>query len=173
MKNIFGILIISLIMFSCRTGTQIYIVRHAEKEANSQDPDLTAEGKQRAQDLASYLRKKKIKVIYSTETKRTKQTATPLSEINHIAIQPYKNDTLQKFLYHILERGNNTLIVGHSNTTITMLNELSLNHTIKEIPDDDYDNLFVVTLESRSGLSGFRLKLKETTYGKKSPTAKK
>ncbi len=168
MKHFFLSLIICSVMFSC-TGTRIYIVRHAEKGANSQDPDLTAEGKQRAQDLATYLRKKKIRVIYSTETKRTMQTALPLSEINHIQIQPYNNDTLQKFLYHILERGKNTLIVGHSNTTIRMLNELSLQPTIKEIPDNDYDNLFIVTLKSRSGPSGFHLKLKETTYGKKSP----
>jgi len=169
---IMKILLISfsvVLIFSQCTSSKIYIVRHAEKDSVGQDPNLTPAGIQRAIDLADYMGNKKIKNIYSTNTNRTKQTAGPLSERKGLKIQVYENDTLQKFLYRILESGNNALIVGHSNTSIRMLKELSLTPGIKSIPDDDYDNLFIITLKSRSGPSGFRLKLKETTYGKKSP----
>jgi broad specificity phosphatase PhoE len=171
MKNFLYVALVYCLFTSCASSTKIYFVRHAEKGTGSQDPDLTSEGKERAQQLASYLKKKKIKAIYSTQTKRTVQTAEPLSIMEKIPIQYYRNDTAKKFLYHVLERGRNTLIVGHSNTTLNMLKELSLNPTITEIADDDYDNIFIVTLKSRSGPSGFHLKLKESTYGAKSPPA--
>ncbi len=87
-----------------------------------------------------------------------------------LAIQSYKNDTLQKFLYNILDAEQNALIVGHSNTVIRMLTELDLKPSIKEIPDNDYDNLYIVTLMSKNGTGGYKLKLKEKTYGKKSPS---
>ena len=171
--KIFLILLCGVLIFAnCSTSSRIYIVRHAEKDSIGQDPNLTAEGLQRAIDLADYMSNKKIRNIYSTNTNRTKQTAAPLSERKGMKIQVYVNDTLQKFLYRILESGNNALIVAHSNTSLRMLKELSLTPGIKTIPEDDYDNLFIVTLKSRSGPSGFNLKLKETTYGKKSPVPK-
>ena len=162
----------ALVFTHCTSSTKIYIVRHAEKDSVGQDPNLTAAGLQRAIDLADYLGNKKIRNIYSTNTNRTKQTAGPISERKGLKIQVYENDTLQKFLYRILESGNNALIVGHSNTSVRMLKELSLTPSITSIPEDDYDNLFIVTLKSRSGPSGFHLQLKETTYGKKSPAPK-
>lgn len=172
MKIFLCFALVCSMLISCSSGTKIYFVRHAEKGTGSQDPDLTPEGRERAQHLASYLKKKKIKAIYSTETKRTVQTAEPLSIMKKIPIQYYRNDTVQRFLYHVLEQGKNALIVGHSNTTIQMLKILSLNPSIPEIPEDDFDNIFIVTQKSRSGPSGFHLKLKESTYGVKSPPAK-
>jgi broad specificity phosphatase PhoE len=150
----------------------VYIVRHAEKSTNPpQDPDLTAEGRKRAENLAQELKNKGITEVYSTDTRRTRQTAEPFSLQSDIPVQIYKNDTLLKFLYHVLDAEKNTLIVGHSNTTIQMLTELGLKPGIKSIPDNDYDNLFIVTLKSKEGTGGYNLKLKEKTYGKKSPSA--
>ena len=57
--------------------TTVWIVRHAEKDtafATRANPDLNAMGKQRAIDLAAYLKKETIAFIYSTDTKRTRQT---------------------------------------------------------------------------------------------------
>ncbi len=136
-------------MVHCNTS-KVYIVRHAEKSTNPpKDPDLTAEGRERAENLAMLLKNKKIKAVYSTDTRRTKQTAEPFSLQEGLSIQSYNNDTLQKFLYKILDAEQNTLIVGHSNTVIRMLTELDLKPTIKEIPDNDYDNLFMVILMSK------------------------
>lgn len=163
-------ILMAITMVQCHS-TKLYIVRHAEKSTNPpKDPDLTEEGRLRAQNLAGNLRKSKIRSIYTTETRRTMQTAEPLSLQESLPIQHYKNDTLLKFLYRVLDAEQNALIVGHSNTVLPMLTELGLKPTIKEIPDNDYDNLFIVTLKSKDGTGGYNLKLKQTTYGKKSPS---
>jgi broad specificity phosphatase PhoE len=153
----------------CRS-TKIYIVRHAEKGTlPTGNPDLTADGRNRAQHLGNLLRKKNIEAIYATETSRTRQTAEPLSLLTGVPIQSYSNDTLPKFLYRVLDAEKNALIVGHSNTVLRMLTEMNLKPGIKEIADSDYDNFFVVVMKSKDGPGGYELRLKERTYGKKSP----
>jgi broad specificity phosphatase PhoE len=163
-------IIVICTMVQCKS-TKVYIVRHAEKSTNPpKDPDLTDEGRERAQYLATLLKNKEIKAVYATETRRTRQTAEPFTLQEGLAIQSYKNDTLQKFLYRILDAEQNALIVGHSNTVIRMLTELDLHPSIKEIPENDYDNFYIVTLRAKDGSGGYKLKLKEKTYGKKSPS---
>jgi phosphohistidine phosphatase SixA len=169
MKILAILMIVICTMVQCKS-TKVYIVRHAEKSTNPpQDPDLTAEGRTRAENLAMELKNKKITEIYSTDTRRTRQTAEPFSLQSGVPVKLYKNDTLLRFLYHVLDADKNTLIVGHSNTTIQMLKELGLQPSIAAIPDNDYDNLFIVTLKSKEVSGGYNLKLKEKTYGKKSP----
>jgi len=169
MKKIILLLLLSAVLVQCRS-TRVYIVRHAEKgKVPANDPDLTEEGRARAQTLASTLRNKDIKAIYSTQTRRTQQTAEPLSLQTGVAVRTYANDTLLKFLYRVLDAEQNTLIVGHSNTVLRMVQELSLKPSLKEIADNDYDNMFIIVLKSKDGPGGYQLKLKERTYGKRSP----
>lgn len=64
---------------------QLIVVRHGLSEANKNgivgtDSNLTAEGKQQAEDLARRLEGEKIEVIYCSPLKRTSQTALPLAE---------------------------------------------------------------------------------------------
>jgi phosphohistidine phosphatase SixA len=157
--------------FSCTT-TKIFFVRHAEKSlAIKNDPPLTAEGEQRAFELEKVLKGRKIKHIYSTQTTRTITTAKPLAESLSLPITYYSHDTMPKFLYKILETGDNALVVGHSNTVLKMIEELDLRPSKKEIPDEEYDNLFVVYLKSKNGRGGYTLRLKELKFG--APSVKK
>ena len=173
-KKAFFCAIIILLIFSSCGSTRIYIVRHAEKSMDiKNDPPLTAEGKQRAILLSELLRNRKIEKFYSTETIRTISTAKPLADIMNRPIEFYSNDTLPKFIYRVLEDASNTLIVGHSNTILKVLMELELSPSITEVADNEYDKLFIVSLHSRDGLGGYRLSLKETSYGKPANTSKK
>lgn len=166
-----SIALIFLSLFSC-SSAKIFIVRHAEKSSVSKtDPPLTPEGEKRAMDLARALKGKKIKHIYSTQTTRTVSTAKPLSEALSIPIDLYAHDTMPKFLYRVLESGENALVVGHSNTVLKMIEELDLHPSKKEIPDTEYDNLFVVYLKSKNGRGGYAFQLKELKYG--APSVKK
>lgn len=161
-----------LLMFStgCSTGHRIYFVRHAEKSsAPAGDPDLTEAGQQRAEQLSRVLRDKGIRAIFSTNTRRTRQTAGPVSLQTGVPIVLYSNDTTSRFLYRLLELEQPSLVVGHSNTVLQMLRELGLRPSMTEIPDNDYDNLFIVTQRLQNGRAGYRLHLKERTYGRKSP----
>ncbi|MFM1968745.1 MAG: hypothetical protein RL152_122, partial [Bacteroidota bacterium] len=123
------VLLVSLIaisFFSCSTA-KIFFVRHAEKSlAVKNDPPLTPEGEKRALELERVLKGKKIKHIYSTKTNRTVSTAKPLAESLSLPISYYAHDTMPKFLYRMLESGENALVVGHSNTVLKMIEELDL-----------------------------------------------
>jgi hypothetical protein len=46
-----------------------------------------------------------------------------------------------------------------------MIEELDLRPSKKEIPDAEYDNLFVVYLKSKNGRGGYSLRLKELKFG--------
>ena len=167
---VLGVCIV-LSLYSCSTA-KIFFVRHAEKSLTvKNDPPLTPEGEQRALELEKFLKRKKIKHIYSTKTNRTITTAKPLAESLSLPITFYAHDTMPKFLYRMLESGDNALVVGHSNTVLKMIEELELRPSKKEIPDDEYDNLFVVYLKSKNGRGGYSLQLKELKFG--APSIKK
>src|SRR5690349_10813501 len=56
--------------------TTVLIVRHAEKGTGS-DPDLTPEGRKRAQALVEAARRRGVAAVYHTQYKRSLQTAEP------------------------------------------------------------------------------------------------
>lgn len=124
----------------------IYLVRHAEKAADgSKDPSLTDEGMYRAQRLSELLRISNIGKIYSTDFKRTRDTAQPLSTLLGIVTEIYDpgND---EFLQRIKSYPENMLIVGHSNTTPALVNALLGHDIYKQLIDaTEYDKLFIVS----------------------------
>jgi phosphohistidine phosphatase SixA len=142
--------IVLLLQFCCEASAQkttVWIVRHAEKDtsfANRMNPDLTDVGMQRAKDLAAYLQKQNIVKIFSTDTKRTKQTATyfnvPLEIYN-----PKSLSGLRDVLYQ-QANGKSVLIVGHSNTVLETIEALGAARPVNQLSDDDYDFLFKVVL---------------------------
>jgi broad specificity phosphatase PhoE len=128
----------------------IFIVRHAERadggagvsSTMAADPDLSEKGKARAQSLVSVLKDAKITAIYTTQYKRTLQTAEPLARA--LDLQPTAIDARDTAaLIDKLKAGGNALVVGHSNTIGTILQQLGVVDTIK-LGDNDYDDLFVV-----------------------------
>lgn len=149
----------------CSSHT-LYLVRHGEKAtAPANDPPLTAAGQQRAEALRDSLRDQEIGVIYSTNTLRTRSTAEPLSQAIGVPIKPYNTDTLWEVARYLTKlRRTNVLVVGHSNTLLPLLDQLPVTHQKKEIPDSDYDNLFVVTVKRRF-LRPPLIRLQEKTYG--------
>src|SRR5213078_1679446 len=64
-----------------RPVTTVILVRHAEKniEPNNPDPDLSAVGQARSQELARMLSGAGVNAIYATNFKRTQQTVQPIA----------------------------------------------------------------------------------------------
>jgi len=162
-------IIVLLFAFSFSSCVSVtYVVRHAEKQSGALDPALTPEGEVRAQALAQLLSTRDIKEIYSTDYTRTRLTAKPSADMLDLEIKIYGSDTLQSFVDHqLLTLGKNRLVVGHSNTILPIVQCFGLTPTVQQIPDDDYDNLFIVR-RSRF-LWGIKIKLEEMTYGEASP----
>ena len=66
---------------------QVFLVRHAEREWEGEDPPLVAAGEARAQALAETLRDAGITRIVTTQWRRTRDTAQPLAKVLRITPQ--------------------------------------------------------------------------------------
>src|SRR5690606_38374098 len=134
--------------------TTIIVMRHAEKadEPNNPDPELSEEGKARAEKIAELFMEDSINAVYATSYKRTMHTVKPLADTQNLSIKEYHPADEQAFA-EILSRhqGQKIVICGHSNTIPLLLKYF----TEKEYPilqEDEYDKIFIIT-KSTSGKS--------------------
>ena len=128
------------------TPSVIFLVRHCEKAMESTDnPNLAEEGKKRAAHLAEILKNTGIEAVYSTNYKRTMQTAEPLADIMKLSPAVYEpRDT--SFAEQLRKSGKKVLVVGHSNTVPELLNQLT--GTKNYQPNDGYGDLWVITIQA-------------------------
>jgi phosphohistidine phosphatase SixA len=133
----------------------LYLVRHAEKQADSKNPPLTQCGEERAKQLATLLSKANIKSVYSTNYQRTMSTAAPLSSREKITIENYNPRELEQFSTHLKDRKETALIVGHSNTT-PQLTQLLSNQKVDDLTEKEYQMIYQVQfIEGKSQLTLF------------------
>ncbi|MEO7213268.1 phosphoglycerate mutase family protein [Mucilaginibacter sp.] len=132
--------------------TTIWLVRHGEKEPatvkTADDPNLSFDGQKRAEALAKFLKREKIKAIYVTKYKRAGETARPLAAQAKLSPVMY-GDSLKTFATSILKnfKGGNVLIVGHSNTLMPLLGAFGAEMPFEALDEDDYDMIFKVTVK--------------------------
>ena len=133
----------------------IFIVRHCEKAMESTDnPNLAEEGKKRAEHLAEILKNTGIEAVYSTNYKRTMQTAEPLATV--LKITPTAYEPREAVFGEMLRKsGKKVLVVGHSNTVPELLNQLT--GTKNYQPNDGYGDLWVVTMLENQPVTVLRL----------------
>jgi len=133
--------------FLSSAQTTLYLVRHAEKVTSSatKDPELTAIGQFRAQNIAKMLSNAGISRIFSSDYQRTMQTAQPLADYLNLEIEIYRPEKLAQFAGELKNSKENILIVGHSNTTPKLAEYLSGQH-INSMTEEQYDTLYQVIL---------------------------
>jgi broad specificity phosphatase PhoE len=95
-----------------------------------------------------------ITAIFTSEFKRTQETAAPTAASTGIAttVVPAKDPAALVPKLHQLN--GNALVVGHGNTIPNIIKALGINAPIN-IPDADYSELLIVTLGDKPQL--FRL----------------
>ncbi len=142
MRILFLFLLVSNTAYS---QTTIYLTRHAEKQAGD-NPALTVIGAFRAQNIAKQLASVGITHVFSTDYKRTKETAKPLADFLNLPIQSYNPSDLTTFAEQLKKLKGSILVVGHSNTTPELTALLSL-QKIDAIKENEYDNLYQVILD--------------------------
>ena len=141
-------LAISVQTFAQSQITTFILVRHAERgEDGTKDPDISEDGKKRANRLAEMLSKTSIAAIYSTTYKRTRNTVAPLASAKGLEVLPYeplKGESIDKMLLD--HAGKTVVISGHSNTIPWTANYLTGNNELKDFADNDYTNFLVVSV---------------------------
>lgn len=158
--RLFVIAFVAALMASLPVCAQVTVIlsRHAEKAATPpKDPPLSSAGEKRSALLASMLADAGVDAIFVTELQRTQQTAAPLAARVHvtpIVIPAADTDALVKA---IRERKSGVVVViGHSNTLPAIV--AALGGPGVKIADNEYDNLFVLTLDgSKSSLLRLRV----------------
>ena len=129
--------------------SNIYLIRHAEKvrvDKLDRDPDLNKTGFFRAINWKNYFSDKNISRIYSTNYKRTIKTVKPLAENNSLEIILYSSDDIIYKTFLESSIGENTLVVGHSNTIPGFVNNLIEEDYYDQIDDLNNSNLYIVSL---------------------------
>ena len=154
MKNFIFLLSFLLILIACTTQNSpktIYIVRHAEKQLEGNDPELAYVGEVRAKKLAQILEKEDIKRVLSTDYTRTKNTAQPTADAAGLTVETYDPKDQEALIADLRISEGNTLIVGHSNTVSQLANAfVSSGEPFADLSDLEYDYIYVVTLDKNS-----------------------
>ncbi|NML64194.1 histidine phosphatase family protein [Hymenobacter sp. RP-2-7] len=145
--------------------TVVYLVRHGEKDITPglADPLLTTAGEARAQALADRLTRERPAALFTTDTRRTRATLAPLAQALHLTPLTYSAKEPAALATRIGQEyaGQTVVVVGHSNTLLPLLAALGVREAVADIPDDEYSNLYKVTLRD-----GKPAKLEVSHYGK-------
>lgn len=144
--------------------TTVILVRHAEKQSNTDNTDLSAAGRARASELVRLLGSSGISAIYTSQFLRAKKTVEPLAtflKLTPIEVNADKTDELIKKIF-AEHSGQVVFVAGHSNTVPEIITALGAN--VPAISDSEYDNLYVVTASAIGKATVVRLK-----FGASSP----
>ena len=133
--------------------TTIFLVRHAEKLTESDDPALDETGMRRAQALAGLLRAAGIDAVYSTDYRRSRDTAAPLAGRLGLDISLYDPGKLHELAADLQRRGGRCLVIGHSNTTPELVGLLGGEPGAPIDEAAEYDRLYVVTIGADGAVS--------------------
>jgi hypothetical protein len=73
------------------------------------------------------------------------QTAKPFAKQNNLAIKQYNPGHLEQFSLQLKKQQQDTLVVGHSNTTPTLV-ELLTKQKVAPLTEQDYQYLYQVQI---------------------------
>lgn len=130
-----------------------FLVRHAEKVRQGDDPILSPSGEQRAEMLASLLADTAIERIHSTDFTRTRHTVTPLALRLGIGVELYDPSRPEDLVMELQKTGGRQLIVGHSNTVPDLVQQLGGDGGAEIDEAREYDRLYLVTVDRDGAVS--------------------
>jgi broad specificity phosphatase PhoE len=141
--------------FESQSTTTVIFVRHAEKAALPADnPVLSEAGQRRAAELARQLVDADVvsgvgvDAVYSTSYRRAVETAKPVADALDLPVLMYDAGDTEVIIDAIVKeyKGKIILVVGHSNTVPEMIANMGASKNVPEIAEDEYDNMYLVTI---------------------------
>ncbi|WP_158638062.1 phosphoglycerate mutase family protein [Shewanella donghaensis] len=124
----------------------LFLVRHGEK-LTGDNPDLSEQGRNRALTLANTLSAVDLDSVFSTDYKRTQQTALPTAQSQSLAVTSYNPRDLASFAKQLHQSPHSEiLIVGHSNTTPKLVELLGGNPGTDINEKNEFDRLYIVSI---------------------------
>jgi broad specificity phosphatase PhoE len=136
----------------------ILILRHAERVDESPDAELSPAGHARAKALVDKLRDAGVARIFTSERKRTIETAAPLAAALKITPVVVQHDDTKGLVAQLHARDDIPLVVGHGDTLPGLLTALGWTGAF-HIEKTDYDNLWLFVPKAPGGPLLIRLHL--------------
>jgi broad specificity phosphatase PhoE len=127
--------------------TIVVLVRHAEPAAGGSDPGLAPAGVVRAATLAKMLAAAEVSAIFTSDLRRTKETAAPLASVLGNTPVVIADDP-QAAAAQIKAAGPRVVVVGHSDTTPAIIK--ALGGPAVSIKPTQFDRMFVLTVPPSS-----------------------
>src|SRR6478736_1108767 len=154
MKSLIAGTVLAMTRFPALAAAQkmVILTRHAERadgvatmttaSGAPADPMLSEAGTARAQKLAAMLADANITAMFTTEFRRTKDTAAPLAAKLKLTPEVVAGAQTAAMIEKIRTHAEETVfVVGHSNTVPAIIK--ALGGPDVTIADSEYDNLFI------------------------------
>lgn len=143
--------LVALLCMSCSANAlagqsdeaPIYVTRHYDTPAGETDPDLTSQGKARADQLAAWFYGRTLKAIYVSDFKRSRQTAAPLAAAVGVTPETYDPKDTPAIVARARAAGGPVLIVGHSNTVPDIVEQLGGKRP-EALKHEDFGDLWTI-----------------------------
>jgi hypothetical protein len=149
---VLGAIVGTVLTLRSLPDTTVILVRHAEKQSGSADPPLTPEGAERAERLATMLAENggatPIARIFSSEVRRTQETAAPLARKLALAVTtvPARETAALVSQLRAAPRGSVSVVA------------LTGGPAVPDIAEDDFGTIFVVRVAALGAPSVVRLR---------------
>lgn len=127
----------------------IYVMRHLHTPAGATDPDLTAEGRRHALQLADFLKDAPPAAIYVSSTRRAQQTAAPLASVLGLTPNIYNPADTPALIAAVSAERGTVLIVGHSNTVPEIIERLGGQRPAPMV-HEDFGDLWRIAGQTRA-----------------------
>lgn len=131
----------------------IVLVRHAEKASDAamaqdtNDPELSPAGRERAERLAKFAKRYKPHEIFATNYKRVTETVEPIAKRRGKQVQIYDPRKLAELVQQMMaSKTEHYLIAGHSNTIPPLVNLLAKKDVFKNLVEDEFGVIYVVKI---------------------------
>ena len=135
----------------------IFLVRHADRASSDPDSLLSKAGEARAQCLANVLKDANLKAVFTTEFKRTQQTAIPAAAEFHIQPKIIPRAYVEELVKE-LKAANSLpiLVVAHSETLPPIVEQLGAG-SITQPGTYEYDKLVIIPMHDGKARPAFIL----------------
>lgn len=148
--RIFALAFVLMVVPAVATAQTIVLVRHAEKaDAQKDDPALSDAGQRRAEALATVLKGSKVTAIYTTQLRRTQETAAPLAKASGITprVLTIARGGMAEHVAEAVRLAREkpdgvVVIVGHSNTVPAIARALGAETA--DMPECEYSRLVTI-----------------------------
>lgn len=120
----------------------VVLIRHAEPVATGADPALSSAGANRAATLAKMLGGTGLNAIFTSDLRRTKDTAAPLAALLSLMPSVVSNDPVTAAA-QVRAAGKRVLVVGHTNTVPPIIKALGGPASVI-INATEFDRVFVL-----------------------------